>query len=707
MINSDNAKEREEAAHKISSTFSLLENKEQASKDLLVLIKDQNSDVRRDAAVALGSAFQYLADKDQATKDLLKLAKDQNIYVRWASARAQVLAFQYLTNKEHAWKNLVAILKDNYCDPRVFPSLGSVFQYLTEKKQAWKDLLELTIYQESGVQWIVAESLGSGFQYLTEREQATKDLLALTQDEDKNVRWIAACSLGPAFQYLTDKEQASKELLELTKDEDSHVRWSTAGSLDAAFQYLTDKEKASKALLELTKDKDSHVRWRTAFALGTAFKYLANKEQASKDLAALAKDEDSDVRVYANHSLGKISVYKATNAEDEDVLQKELENAIGFFEKSAQESKWFNPAKFCLPFYRSYYSVIFKKQEAEDEVKKNLDEAKHAVSGSESKKKLLEAVENLSNALNEAQKLRNLDDIKADLKGYRRYCDRACELLDTTKDKAPGATELIRRGLPVIDERIQGILGEIEEKSKIFCKDSQQTPFGKIGRTVHESATGLSKEVSWINAEKRMNRMVPLLRSMCNFLPEECKSTICSQLNEVENVDLDYKALIMESAMSSLYVQMKNFNDTIDEKDKMIEYFKDLILGKLDNIDHGIFKLKLRSGEIVPALQKMQNELKKLELLKNDINNLGLNLTDLSQSQYQEFTSLDTEISHLVKEININVIPRLSQSDDSKKLLEKLQKLEQSKGQELFYRAAALSSIIGMIIAILQAAMKS
>jgi hypothetical protein len=262
------------------------------------------------------------------------------------------------------------------------------------------------------------------------------------------------------------------------------------------------------------------VRLRAAGALGAAFQYLTNKEQASKDLLALTKDQDSDVRVSANHSLGKISVYRATNAEDKDLLQKELENAIGFFEKSAQESIFFNPAEFCLPFYRSYYSVIFERQEAEEEVKKNLNEAKRAVSGSESREKLLEAVENLSKALNEAQKLRDLDDIKADLNGYRRYCDRACELLDSTEDKAPGATLLVRRGLPVIDERIQGMLAEIREKAEAVCRQSLNTPFEDFGKEINQISQDLPKVRDPITLEKQINIMLTALSLICDKLSE-------------------------------------------------------------------------------------------------------------------------------------------------------------------------------------------
>ena len=68
-----------------------------------------------------------------------------------------------------------------------------------------------------------------------------------------------------------------------------------------------------------------------------------------------------------------------------------------------------NPAQFCLPFYRSFHTIIFKKQEAKEEVNKYLEEAKSAIEGSESKKQLFEAVENLAKALKEVQNLENLD----------------------------------------------------------------------------------------------------------------------------------------------------------------------------------------------------------------------------------------------------------------------------------------------------------
>ena len=65
---------------------------------------------------------------------------------------------------------------------------------------------------------------------------------------------------------------------------------------------------------------------------------MPDKQQAWNDLNKLTNDEDSDVRAYANHSLGKVSIFKASQAEKEEDYKKELEKAIEFFEKAAQES---------------------------------------------------------------------------------------------------------------------------------------------------------------------------------------------------------------------------------------------------------------------------------------------------------------------------------------------------------------------------------
>jgi len=280
---------------------------------------------------------------------------------------------------------------------------------------------------------------------MSDKVQAWDDLHRLTSDKGNFALWWAIYILERAFEKAPDEKQMWEDLMWHTSD-------------------VPDKEKALKDMHQFTSYTHSSVREAAANAIGSAFAHVPDEKKAWDDLHRLTYDTDRDVRIAANHSSGKVCIFRAGEAENENVFRKEMENALGFFEKASKEATYFNPAKFCLPFYRSFFAITFKKEEAE--VQKYLTEAKKAVEGSESKEKLLEAVENLGNALKKAQKARYFTDLKSDLNAYRRYCDRACELLDTTEDKAPGASRLIRKGLPIIDEKIKEILGKSNQRLK-------------------------------------------------------------------------------------------------------------------------------------------------------------------------------------------------------------------------------------------------
>ena len=93
--------------------------------------------------------------------------------------------------------------------------------------------------------------------------------------------------------------------------------------------------------------------------------------------------------------------------------------------------------------------------------------------------------------------------------------------------------------------------------------------------------------------------------------------------------------------------------------------------------------------------------MKKLEQFETDVNNLGFDLTKLTDVQNQNFISLNMEISNLTDEIKINVVPQLPHSDNTDRIIEMLKDLEKSRGENWFYRAASLSSIIGLIITVI------
>ena len=338
-------------------------------------------------------------------------------------------------------------------------------------------------------------------------------------------------------------------------------------------------------------------------------------------------------------------------------------------------------------------------------MKKYLAEAKSAVEGSKSKEKLLEAVENLGNALKEAQRARDLNEIKSDLNAYRRYCDRACELLDTTEEKAPGASRLIRKGLPIIDEKIKEILKEIEEKTRQFCRESRKTPFENISRNTYDQVKGLGQVDSQDEAERRLNNMRPLLQSICSILPEESMKLISRQLDEIKDAKLSDKVKILENTLIPIAVGIKNLEYRSTEQKKEIDYFRDLVIRRLDNINYGVFQLKLRSGEMAPALLNIKYELNRIQ---TDFTNFGINLEDVRNLQHQNIQRLNDEMTKLASEIETKVVIELPKTYETQKILDELkifnQCIQNSKPcttEVWFNRVAGLASIIGGILTIL------
>ena len=291
------------------------------------------------------------------------------------------------------------------------------------------------------------------------------------------------------------------------------------------------------------------------------------------------------MRVSANHSLGRASIFRATETENEEEFRKELENALQYFERSAAEATYSNPAKFCLPFYRSFYVITFKKDGSEAEVQKSLAEAKSASEGSKSKEDLLEAVENLSNALKETQSLRErgFEAAKCDLNSYRRYCDRAAELLDENKETAPGATRIIKRGLPIIDHRIKETIDEIQKNAKAICLQTRGTgtPFEPLGSEINRLAGELSED--YLKSEISASRIASILRKMCKLLPADERRHACEIVAEIDDeMEIGDKLNKIELALT--YIQPNIEIALRDEK-------SDQIIAKLDELKYDLKEL--------------------------------------------------------------------------------------------------------------------
>lgn len=419
------------------------------------------------------------------------------------------------------------------------------------------------------------------FGQLADKNQAWDDLHMLVSDNANNMRREAAYALGSAFSHIPDKQQAWDDLHRLTEDSDNGVRWRAAEALGNEYSHIPNdyKQQAWNDLYRLTQDKDYFARRCAAEALGNAYSHIPNKykQQTLDDLLWLTQDEDSDVRALAYLSIGKIFIFRAVDAENEEYFKKEMEEAIRYFEKSSQQGTYSNPAKFCLPFYRSVYTITFKKNEAD--IHKYIAEAKSAVEGSESKEKLFEAVENLSNALGEVQKVKNFDEMKSELKAYLKYCERAAELLSSAEEKTPGAASILKKGLPIIDARIKGIIEEIQEKANMVCKQTKGTgtPYEPLGCEVNQWAKKMMSEKDYFKSEKNASRIIHILGEFCKLLPPDKRVYTCDLIEEINGEEelgdkLSKIVLVLTYLQPNLEIELcKNIVKTPESGEKTDE----------------------------------------------------------------------------------------------------------------------------------------
>jgi len=555
-------------------------DKEQAWQDLHRLAQDEHNDVRKRVASTLGSVLLHIPEKEQAWQDLYRLAQDEARIVRRHAVNALGSTFSLASDIKQVWKDLHRLIKDedNFVRREATIVLGAAFPIVPERKYALEDLHWLTQDRDSIVRRKAIVALCANFPFVPDQKQAWEDIIRwiqydertawneeagavtiplifnskqiwkvinqLIQSEYRYVRRKAAFALVSSFSHIFDRRQAWEDIVRLTQDEDGSVRSIVAGSIGATFSLAPDRKQAGVDLHGLTQNKNMNVRMGVVCALGSVFPSIPDKKQAWDDLILLTKDKNNYVRASANHSLGKASIYRATEAESEENFRKELEKALEFFEKSLKESTSFNPPRFCFPFYQSFYTITFNKHEAEAEVQNFLAEAKKASEGSENKENLLKAIENLANALKEVNDARDFDIMKRDLNAYRLYCDRAADLLDTTEEKAPRATKMIKRGLPIIDERIKEIIREIQERASAVCKQTQGTPLEEIGQETIRYAQELPLQDP-LALIVSLGNMGSIARGLCEYIPADKKIYACEQLKNLVNMELSEQGTVL------------------------------------------------------------------------------------------------------------------------------------------------------------------
>jgi len=643
MASSKVVTERRKGADALGSSFAHLPDKMQGWQDLLWLTQDSNSDVRRSAAVSLGSAFALLPDKDQGWQDLHKLTQDSDSDVRRGAA----------------------------------VSLGSAFVHLPDKTNGWEDLHKLAQDPKSYVRGRAAYALCLSFAHLPDKNKGWDDLHQLIQDPFSSVRWIAAGALGLAFAHLPDKNKGWDDLHQLTQDLESSVRLNAANTLGSAFIYLPDKAQAWEDLHLLTQDKESKVRFSAADSIGSAFAHLPDKAQSWEDLHRLTQDNTGEVRMFAYHSMGRVSIYRASQASDNDSIRSELEAAVEFFEKTYQGPSYINPAQFCGPFYHSYLALIFKDA-SEEEVQRYLAEAKGAVGNSKNKKYLLGAVENLARALQETQKLkeRSRENIQSDLKAYLWYCDRAAEHMAAAEDSVPGVVKLLRKCNPIIEERIEATIAGIQKAAREICQVTRGsgTKYEAPGAQINLEAKSLSSEDP-LKTFKTCTSIASSLKEFCRHLPQDKRGRGCEIVDEIEaEQELSGKLFMIDRAL--IYLQPNiglavHESATMDKLDQMDK--------KLNTIIFDLSQIKIGSGNIFANLCVVKTKLDEIAEMEKkailDHESVSKNPAHPNEDQIKLGNLVGTKFLELEE-----ILKTKATKEDIQAILKKMENLKLSAG---------------------------
>ena len=694
--------QRRRAVKLLKEKFDHQEDKDQVWMDLHSLTQDTYIDVRRSATEALITVFSQIPNKSQAWQDLISLTQDEDRFVRERAAGALKAVFPQVPDRDQVWQDLISLTQDEdrFVRERAAGALKAVFQQVPDRDQAWQDLISLTQDTDIDVRRSAIEALGTAFSQAPDKEQAWQVLRSLTQDTDIDVRWSAAGALEAVFPQVPDRDQAWQDLISLTQDEDSHVRWSAADALGTAFSQAPDKEQAWQVLRSLTQDEDRFVRESAAGALGSAFSHVPDKEQAWQVLHSLTQDENSNVRSTSNHSLGRISILRATESDDE--FRTYLEEAIEFFRRSSEEAeKYFNPAAFCLPFYLSLHSLLFTEIPREDEVQRYLAEAKEAIEASESREVLLEAVNNLSKALQEIRSY-SIDDItlrKRDLRSYTKYCLQTAECLREARDKAPLAFKiidytLIEKSIPIVDQKIKALFRNVEAATGKLCKSTKGTDLEAFGKAAYESTKGLNKVESWIAADQYLERIVPLLKRHCSRLPKEAQEHLKTLVDSQDTASLELRLNTLESVLLASLVQGEN-------DDRRVIELKGLLNLRLQGIEFAIINMKENSGNARKELYSLKNL---IDGLQREIESQGLDKMELSKSLEERDRTMIDRLNKLREDLiqAVRDTARLNASKrDIEAILKEIDNQDRLKKRDVLGIITDISSLAGMALTIL------
>jgi len=108
---------------------------------------------------------------------------------------------------------------------------------------------------------------------------------------------------------------------------------------------------------------------------------------------------------------------------------------------------------------------------------------------------------------------------------------------------------MIKRSIPLVDEKIKALFREVEDAAKGLCKASKGTLQEDLGKSAYEGTKGLGRIESPIDAERYLGDLIPLLQAHCSLLPEMSRAYFGNLIDSMESTSLEQKFQILKDVL--------------------------------------------------------------------------------------------------------------------------------------------------------------
>ncbi|MGV8127225.1 MAG: hypothetical protein ACP5PV_08470 [Methanothrix sp.] len=263
------------------------------------------------------------------------------------------------------------------------------------------------------------------------------------------------------------------------------------------------------------------------------------------------------------------------------------------------------------------------------------------------------------------------------------------------EEKAPGAVRLLRKCNPIIEEKIEAAIEEIQKTAREICQVTRGsgTKYEAPGARINQEARSLSLEDP-IKAFKSSTRIASILREFCSLLPRDKRGHACETVDEIEaEQELSDRLSKIELALTYLQpnITLAAYESTTNSKLEEMHSDIKLIDKKVNTIIFDLSKIKIGSGDIIANLSTVRTQLTKIAEMEKSLASGRKSISgnpSPNESQIELGNLIDSKVLELEE-----ILKTKTTKEDSQAILDKIESLKPLAGFEWLGRTSDLIAI--------------